>query len=237
MGGFLLVPLLLLLPDISQTQAITIALIAYIPSGILGSLPYYRRKQIDWKLFVIVFISSLPGLYMGLKWSHNLTQKSSQVILGIFLLVASVVLLYQLYRMLQASRGQVKSGNPLNHAVHPLTLIIQICSGFIAGVFATLSGVGGALIIVPVVIAFGTLPAIAAGTGIVVSTGIAVLGIAGYLFYVETIPFFWTISIVVLFSVGTVVGARGASAWSKPALTSIIIVLCSLSGLNFLLKG
>ncbi len=229
LSGFLVVPLLLLYPGVLPSESIAIALISFIPSGLIGAWIYYRRNQIHWRMFVTLTVSGLPGLYLGLRWSYTVSERTAQHILGGFLLAIGLLLLYQLYEARAVKRRNREYPTP----VQPKFLCLEMTLGFVAGVSSTLAGVGGALIFVPVVVALGLAPGVAVGTGIVTSTALALLGMTGHLFNLGSIHYGLTAIVVIAVFLGTWIGSKVAHDIPRSWVMALIILLCILSGSNF----
>lgn len=228
LGGFLLVPLLVLYSSVSPPESIVIALLSFIPSGFIGAWIYYRRNLIHWRMLVTLTLSNLPGLYLGLKWSYTISERMAQQILGGFLFFISLLLLYQVYRM----RNNKRNNREYPSKIQPKLLCLEIMLGFIAGISSTLAGVGGALIFVPVVVALGLAPGVAVGTGIATSTGLALFGATGHLFNLGSLHYGLAAIVVIAVSLGTFVGSKIAHHVPRLWMMIIIILLCIAAGLN-----
>lgn len=235
LGGFLAAPLLLLVADVSYVQAVLITLLTAIPGGLLASVEYGRRRQLDWRLTALLSVSSLPGLAVGLWLSHTVSAAVSQRVLGVFLLAATLLLLLKLLLARQAPGGPMKvrpaGGSRFGRFAFDAAL------GLLAGIASAMAGVGGALIFAPVLLYRGMEPGKAAGTGVMASACIAVCGTAGHLLHMPFLPPALSIAAVGAASVGMVLGARTAVRVSGAVVGYCITGLCFAAGLYFFAGG
>src|SRR5690606_4339971 len=93
-GGFILVPILLLLYPDKDPQVITsISLAVVFLNATSGSIAYAFKKRIDYKSAWLFCITTLPGSVLGALATSYISRKSSKIIFGLILLILAVVLL------------------------------------------------------------------------------------------------------------------------------------------------
>jgi uncharacterized membrane protein YfcA len=204
-----------------------------IPGGFMAAVEYRRRKQVDWRLTRIILVTSLPGLYVGLLLSHTISVSMSKLVLGVFLLAVTFLLLRP---FLKRAKVALEHSHPCG-AAGSANVVILTGLGLLAGVTSTLTGVGGALVLIPVMVALGMEPVKAVGTGILTSACIALFGAAGHLLNLSTVPLALACVAVALSSAGTWLGARMSSRFNGTSVKLLIICLCFASGVYFVLGG
>ncbi len=93
-GGFVLVPVLLLLyPDESPEIIAGIALAVVFFNALSGSLAYARMKRIDYKSGLIFSVATIPGALSGALSTAYIPRRLFDQILGVLMITASIYLL------------------------------------------------------------------------------------------------------------------------------------------------
>jgi uncharacterized membrane protein YfcA len=231
LGGFLLVPLLLIGTGVAYVQAVSIALLAMLPGGILAAIVYVRQRRYSWQLSLHLLAAGLPGLYLGLYLSQTISSSASQRIFGVFLLVVTGLLVRSL--LTDARKRELKrtSTNTLSY------FLVITALGLLAGVASTLAGVGGAIIFIPALLALGMDPEKAVGTGIVASVFIAGIGAIGHWVGLSDPPLLISVVVTAGFLIGALLGAKTSALFPEAVLKWLITVLCCASAVYFLLKS
>ena len=76
-GGVVLVPLLLLRPDIKVHIAVVACMAAYMPAGLGGALAYVRKGAVPWRSTILM---CLPSILSALLGSWTLVQMSGHLV-------------------------------------------------------------------------------------------------------------------------------------------------------------
>lgn len=93
-GGFILVPILLLLyPDKSPDTITSISLAVVFFNALSGSFAYSRMKRIDYKSGMIFAIATLPGSILGSVITSYVPRQLFNGIFGVLLVIISVFLI------------------------------------------------------------------------------------------------------------------------------------------------
>src|SRR5438034_537256 len=93
-GGFILVPVLLLLYPSMKSEAITsISLGVVFLNACSGSIAYAGMKRIDYKSALIFATATLPGAVIGALLTRYIPRSTFNIILGMILLIISIFLL------------------------------------------------------------------------------------------------------------------------------------------------
>jgi len=174
-GGTILVPVLLFMGyDIKM--AIGISVIQMVFSSVYGSFLNFKKGTLS---FDTVLSIGLGGFLGALLSGLVISVLSSRVLEYIFLLFIMIALVRMAYK--PASYKQSRK-------VHPLILFLI---GALLGVFAISIGVGGSILLVPILVGFlhfELKKAISAGLFFVVFSsfsGLISLSIAGHIQYLE----------------------------------------------------
>ncbi len=199
-GGFILVPLLMLLFPGDAPSAITAASLAVIfANSASGTIAYARMKRISYKTGVPFALATIPGAVLG---SYLTSYIPARVFGGAFgaLLLAVAVFLAITRGSSRKAKGEADSGGssafprprgPLIDTVvdregnaYPLAFNLWLGMGvsLLIGVVSSLAGIGGGLIHVPVLTYLFGFPAhIATATSHFVLVFTSLAGVASHL--------------------------------------------------------
>lgn len=160
-GGTILVPLLLFV-GFDTKVAIGISVIQMVFSSIFGSYLNNKKGTLDVKLVAYI---GLGGL-VGAQFSGFITSGVSNKNLEFIFLAFAIFALVRLFMKTHANKKQKTDANPL--------LLVSI--GFVLGVLSMAIGVGGSIILTPILVGFFHFPlgkAISAGLFFVVFSSIS----------------------------------------------------------------
>lgn len=167
-GGTVIVPLLVLILGFDQRLAAGTSLAAIVPTATVGVISYAATGSVAWIPALILAAGAVVGAQIGtwllprlpitvLRWGF--VGFLAVVIVGLFLVIPSR-----------------DAGLPLTVA----TIIGLVATGLITGVLAGLLGVGGGVVVVPVLmLLFGTSDLVAKGTSLLMMIPTALSGTIG----------------------------------------------------------
>jgi len=160
-----MVPLLVALARLDQRRASALSLAAIVPASLVGAVGYFLRGEVDVPAAVALAAGALPGTLIG-------TRLLKVLPLGVlrWLFVALLVLVAVRMLVEEPSRG---GDVPLDAGV----LALLVVAGLATGIASGLLGVGGGVIMVPVLIAgAGVGDLLAKGTSLAVILTSSLLG-------------------------------------------------------------
>lgn len=164
-GGLLMVPGLVFFLQQDQRLAHGTSLAAVIPLGISSAVSYATVGEVDWVVAVWLILGSLVGAVLG----TFLLQRLSQRVLAVAFIVVG---LFTIWRLL--TQGESGGAAVEMTAIGALALI---AGGVLTGTTAGLLGVGGGIIMVPVmVVGFDMSSVLAKGTSLLVIVPTALMG-------------------------------------------------------------
>ncbi len=154
-GGVVIVPLLVLALGVDQRRAAGISVAAILPTAIVGAVTYASAGKVDWVAGALLAVGVIGGAQIGSYLLSRLPITTLRWIFTFFLIAASTSLWVVVpERDAQMSIG-VASG------------IALIGVGVLVGVLSGVLGVGGGIMIVPVLmIFFGASDLVAKGTSL-----------------------------------------------------------------------
>ncbi len=239
-GGFLLVPLLVLMYPAETPDTITaISLTVVMFNALSGSFSYWRQRKVDVRSALWFSAAAIPGAIGGVFVSGVLPGWLFRLVLGAVLLAVSVALLV---RKVPAHAGahsadahsavahSAPSADPREQAPdrwgpsfaerRGLGMVIALGVGFCS----SLLGIGGGIIHVPVLVHVLDFPVhVATATSHAV---LAMTSVAGVATHIATGAFHAGIRRAAAISVGVVVGAQlGAAAAPRVPAGVIMKVL------------
>lgn len=221
-GGILLIPFLAMLGGLSIHEAAATALFSFLFTGLLGTWLYQRRGSIDWGVTVPVCGSTVVFSYLGALANSRIGAGVLTLTIGLMVVSAGC------YLLLPPPRGPRRRRD----SSHRLLLIgVGAVSGFLSG----LSGAGGPLFSVPLMLLLGFVPLIAIGASQVLQIAAATFGTLGNLAY-GSVDFGMASWITICQLGGIVIGARTGHAISAIALRRMAAGLCMAAGLFMLAR-
>src|SRR5207248_7742440 len=152
-GGVLLIPFLAILGGLGIHAAAATALFTFLFTGLLGTWLFERRGSISWRLTLPVCIGALLFGYIGSAVAERITPQTLAITIGAIIVGAGVY-------VFMPARGPprtVRDGE--RHGDLAILLAIGAASGFGSG----LSGAGGPLFSVPLMVIAGFTPLASVG--------------------------------------------------------------------------
>jgi uncharacterized membrane protein YfcA len=172
-GGFLIVPLQTMWADMDQHRATGTSLAAILPIAMVAAAIYYfgaATPQTDLPIAAALVVGGAAGVIAGTLAAQKISESVLRMFVAILLLVVGVKDLHDLV-----------FGAAL-HGQSPVTLgweqylLIAFC-GIGIGVVSGLAGLGGGVLIVPLlVIGFGVSQRVAQGTSLIAILPVAAIG-------------------------------------------------------------
>jgi uncharacterized membrane protein YfcA len=214
-GGFVLVPVLLLLyPDEAPEIITSISLAVVFFNATSGSIVYARMKRIDYKSGAIFSIATIPGAILGAVTTSYFPRRIFDLVFGILIIAASIYLAKDgvtkwdtntdlaprrsnFHRSLIDSRG-------VRHNFSYNAILGTGLSVFV-GYISSLLGIGGGFLHVPILVRLLNFPVhIATATSQFI---LAIMALAGTLAHVLTSAFAHGIRRTIILAVGVMIGA------------------------------
>jgi uncharacterized protein len=166
-GGILIVPGLVLLLRMEQRRAHGTSLAAIIPIAASGILGFALRDSVDWVAAALLSVGAMAGALLGTRALQRLRPRALRIGFALFLLATAVRLLLETPEAI--GRG----------SLDPPMVVGLLVLGVVAGTLAGLFGVGGGILIIPVLVLLFAVPdAVAKGTSLVVILPTALVGTA-----------------------------------------------------------
>ena len=168
-GGVLLVPFLTYILGFSVHMSIAAAMFGYIFVGIVGAILYARHGSIEWSKAIWMVLGAMPAAYFGAFLVSIIPASGLELIISMLVLFAG---LNALFRGIEVTDERQIS--------NPLALLTI---GSITGAGSALTGTGGPLIAVPILVSLKVSGHAAIGFSQAVQSPLATLATFGNFLY------------------------------------------------------
>jgi uncharacterized membrane protein YfcA len=149
-GGVLLVPALTLVAGIDIHQAVPVCTLSFLATGIIGVIVYARHGSIEWTGVFWLCLGAVPAAFMGSMSLLSIPAVAVTLLIALLMIVSGIDALIKAYRQPLRER-----------AARQLSPTQYIVIGAVTGFGSAITGTGGPLILVPIVIFLG-LPVLTA---------------------------------------------------------------------------
>ena len=230
-GGFLLVPILLLLyPQETPAQLTAVSLATVFANAGSGSVAYLRARRVDLRTAAVFALATIPGAVLGAIAIHGVARGTFELLFGAVLGVLAVYLLWRPVRgpgsgsVLPVTTRRVLFDAAGNRYDYGFNLPLGIALSAVVGFVSSFLGIGGGIIHVPVMTQLLGFPVhIATGTShavlvVMAGTGTAVHAITGVFGPVARRTLVLAAGVVV----GAQIGARLSARTGGPRIVRLL---------------
>lgn len=203
-------------------ESLALSFSAFLISGVLGSVTYYRQGNLDLKPAVILSAGSLPGALAGVWVNLLIPEDVMQMILYIVVLVSGASILL---------RKDGKTGGPERQmTVAGMKAVLFFLLGVATGAVCAASGAGGPVLVMPLLTLIGFPAHTAVGISLFNSVFIALPAAGGYLWSgaENTEMFLLLIPVLIAHGIGVVFGSRNAEK-IDPVMLKRIVAAASIA--------
>jgi uncharacterized membrane protein YfcA len=221
-GGVILVPALVYFGSVPIHPAIAGAMMSYILTGLIGTLVYARAKSIRWDMVGWLWAGAMPAALAGAFAANAASPALLEVLIGLLTVSSGLQALFS--RAEGDTSGARSISNPTLGAIGALT-----------GLLSALSGTGGPLILVPILMYLNLSVLTAVGLSQVIQLPIALLATAGNFAFGSLDVVLGSVLAIGL-ALGTWAGAKIAHAVPRAALRRMVSVVLVIVGVSILIK-
>ena len=220
-GGVLQVPVLHFLGGVPIHAVIPACMLAYLLPGIVGGLVYHRHGSLHGPSARQVCLGAVPGALLG-AW---LLPHAPGLILET--LIALLILFSGVDALVRRGRGP-GDGDGLGATGY-------VAAGFFTGTICALTGAGGPLVLVPVLVWFRVPVRVVVGLGQVIQIPISLMA-TGWNLHKGIVDLELGLWLTAVLSVGVLAGGWAAHRLAESKLKMAVALLLTLVGAMMLIR-
>lgn len=220
-GGVLLPPALVALGHMSANESTATSTWAFVFTGVVGTVAYAWRGVVPWDMLARLSVGVVPAAFVGALVNARLP--GSVVLLGLAALTLSVGVHQLLPR-------------PVREARVELGTAALVAVGAVVGFGSALSGTGGPVLLVPVLLTLGVAPLRAVAVSQAVQLPVVVAGSVGYL-QTGLVDVGLGTVLGCLAALGVVAGAVVATRIPAEGLRRIVALACIAAGVFLVVRA
>lgn len=222
-AGFLLPMLYTAALGYSVELALAASFLAFLVSGVIGSVNYYKAGNLAVRECLKLSAGSIIGAYFGVVLQGMITQSAAKTILYLVVLGSGISIMYRLWQENHMVNGRDEETSGTPEIVENTCFLIAL--GCVTGAICSLSGAGGPILVMPLLVMLGISPRVAVGIALLNSVFIAVPACIGYLGRVD-VGSVWELMILICLShgLGVLVGSKMAEIVPVNALKILVAV-------------
>ena len=222
-GGVLLVPALVLFGGLGVEEATPVASMSFFFTGVAGTLAYSRTGRVPWVPVRWLMVGVVPGALVGAASNVALSPDLLTAVVAVVLGAAAV-------------RAAIPEGAATHRSGREFSPRANLAIGVVVGFGSALTGTGGPVLLIPLMLLFGGGVAVTVATSQPIQVPIAIFASAAFLAYGELD---WELGLVLGLAqvAGVVFGARLGGRLPAEALRNLVGFALGLSALVFLIKA
>lgn len=225
-GGFFMPPALTLLMAMDMHQSMALSLFTFVFTGIVGTVYFHSKDSVDWTLVRPICLGAAPTGFGGAWLGHRLDTAS------LSLALAAVILVVGIYTLSASGRRAIPA---MPQGARQRRLVLAAI-GIVTGFFSGLTGIGGPVLSVPLMVLCGYSVLTAIGVGQVLQTVGALSGSLANLHYVS-IDYGLAAFIDVFEIMGVLGGAIIIHRIDAALVKRLVGGLCMVAGCGFILRN
>ena len=245
-GGIIVVPILILVFNLRAQQAVGTSLVMIIFTALSATFAYSRQKRLDWRVGLMGAVVTVPGAVVGAYLTQFFSSNSLTIIFGLFLFFIAASMFRQSNRTAsREKKPEVKKDQGSKRWVWKRKIVdaygnlfqydASIYTGlallFVGGLASGFFGIGGGLIVVPILAGIVGLPMhIAVATSMLTMIFTSVSGVATHIMLGHVL-LEYAAPIVVGIVVGAQVGARTAKRLRSVSLERVFALVVVVIGI------
>ena len=212
-------------------DAVTMSLVANVPSAIITSYTYHKNGNIDMKRGMSVALSSFAGAVVG-SWLGFLFSQVSENGVSYAVIVMNLVLAV---KYLKPAKEKKETLTEKEQAKAKKKMLLAMFLGFLIGVECGFMGsAGGVLMLMVLTLVLGMETKMAVGTSSLVMTLVALTGAVSHLLMGAKLEIVPAVVMTLSCTLGAVVSSRFANKVSDTTMNraaAIVLILVSVLSL------
>ena len=250
-GGIIVVPILILIFDLKAQQAIGTSLVMIIFTALSAAFAYQRQKRLDWRVGITAASVTVPGAAIGAYATKFFSSQSLTMLFGIFLLFIAAFMFRRSYRTRNETKTRTEARSKTGRLVWQRKIIdayanvfeydADMLSGlallFFGGLASGFFGIGGGLIVVPILMSVVGLPMhLAVATSMLIMIFTSISGVTAHIM-LGNVLFEYALPLVLGIVIGAQLGARAATLLRSASLERVFAVVVFVMGILLIVTG
>ncbi len=220
-GGVLLVPFLTYVTGLNIHTAIAAAMFGYLFAGIVGAIFYARHGSIEWSMASWLLAGAMPGALIGALGAIYTPGEGLEFVIAVLVFIAGINAL----RRRKIKVDPRKISNPF--------LLFGL--GVIIGVGSAMTGTGGPLFTVPIMVSLKVPAHTAVGLSQAVQAPMASLATVGNFWYGH-VDIVTSAILSAGLVIGVAAGAKIAHVFSPSIMSSIVAWILIAVGIFLIIR-
>jgi len=232
------VPVLTFFYEFVPANAVGTSLTTIVFTAVAATLNYARQRRIYWRTGLILAIVTMPGAYLGAWLTTQLQPRDLGLIFGFFLIFVALYIITDLNN-LKPKRNQGKASVEKSDSElveSGKTIAIGAGLSFFGGLASGLLGIGGGLLVVPIMtFAMGMSIHLATATSMFTMIFTSISGVTQH-YQANHINFESALLLALGAVFGAQVGAYASKRISGKNLRRVFGIIVIISGINMIIK-
>lgn len=222
----MVIPVLRFVFGVSPTVVSGTSLLFVVANVLSSSLGYIRQKRVDFGVSVPLALGGVPGSLLGVFFVHRVSARWFDLAYGCILLTLFVLVL----------RRRAQTSRPAGERTFAHNWAVAISSGVVLGVLSSLFGIGGGIVLVPLLLIAARMPPhiVSATSGFVVlctaPVGVIAHALAGDIDWSAGAP------LIAGGLVGGAIAPSIAKRTSSPTLVTLLAIALIVAAASLVLK-
>ena len=154
-GGIFIVPLLTLVYSLSPAHAVGTSLAAIFFTAVAATVSYSRQKRVNYKTGFLLALATAPGAIIGAYLTTVISARILGISFGVFLILMALRIMKETAILEKRSLGKEAvlhslASSEVNSSADKRRWLLGVVLGFFGGIASGLLGVGGGIVIVPI---------------------------------------------------------------------------------------
>lgn len=250
-GGFLIVPMLLMVFNLPSNVAAGTSLLAVFFTGVSGALSYARQKRIDYHTGLRFAVASMPGAFLGGYLSTLVSGPGFTIAFGALLVLLAVFMVARPRDAELAAVEESGGARPLSRWYIERALVDAVGKSYryryhqpsglalsaLLGLVTSILGIGGGIVYVPMMVyLFGVPVAVATATATLILVVSAAVGSVSHIIF-GNVLFGFAIIMGAGVIIGAQIGARLSARLQGPWIIRLLALALIVAGARLLLRG
>ncbi len=153
-GGFILVPLLRIVFGFPPAEAAGTSLVLIVANSASGAFTYFLHGRVHLKVGLLIALGGLPSSILGAILALHISAKLFDSVLSLILIAVAIDIAWNIRRRMEGREVRTSIS-----AMKGMSYRAAVGTGFVMGLFLSLFGLGGGIVLIPTFLYFSELPA------------------------------------------------------------------------------